>query len=1033
VLIRDGLGLPAADVLDQVPAAVIAVDLDSLVTYWGPGAERLYGWTAQEAVGRLVRELILQGQPMPDEVLARTRAGEVWEGEVLVRHRDGSDLLVFVRNAPLLGPDGTLVGVLGASLDATELRRLEAERASHVSTLGSLADRAAERIGRLQRLTAALVPARTAEEVVAVVVDIGIEAVGAAAGGVSLLEEDRQHVVVVGQRGYDTELVSTYARLPLSMSMPVTDAIRTSVPLLFRDADDWARAYPQLPAVARFRARGAVPITAGGAAIGALSVSFADSHDFADDEIELLLTIARQCGQALERIRLLGVEQRASQVNAFLAEASGLLSRSLSVDRTLSALTSLLVPRLADWVVVHLQEDDRAVARAVAHRDPDAEEALRSLALGHPVDTSGRGGAAEALRTGRSVLHSTVPEAVRARMTLPEPYADLADRLTANSGLAAPLVVGAQVLGALSLARIDRPAYSEADVALVEELASRAAVALSNARAYQFERESALALQQSLLPQVLPDLPGLSFDWRYLPGAEGALVGGDWYDVFALDHGRVGLVIGDVMGRGVAAAAVMGQLRAMARAYAEARLRPAEVLGRLDAALSRLEQGAITTLLYLEVDPATATVIAASAGHLPPLVSVPGHGPTFLEIDPGPPLGAGPGTYPETRQVLSRDATLLLFTDGLVEDREQSVEQGLLQLAAAVAGSPDGNPGELCDRALAGMGRNRAYDDDTALLAVALTGGRGGLEPFTSMVVHREDEIAEVRAELRRHALLWHLPDEVTDDLVLVATELTSNAVLHVGGAVTVTARLEPSRVRLEVHDHAPSALPLPSLSTLTESAGRLDDAALDEVIAALTASVATGRGMGLVDRLARDWGVITDRDGKIVWVELGREDGPAREPDSGHSTSSAVWLRGVPVRLVLASAANLDEMMRELVVAPTAGALPEVGTPARELLMRSARTRDPFRLAAREALARGQRTVDVQAPADERTPELLATFQEMLDALWELGQEGKVLAIAPDPEIVAFRSWWREEIAAQLAGRPPVECPFPPLPAAAS
>jgi serine phosphatase RsbU (regulator of sigma subunit) len=294
----------------------------------------------------------------------------------------------------------------------------------------------------------------------------------------------------------------------------------------------------------------------------------------------------------------------------------------------------------------------------------------------------------------------------------------------AGSVLGVPLALGDRPFAAIGLARLDGRSYREDEQDLIEELAHRAAVAVRNAQQYEHERRTAVTLQRCLLPQRLPRIPGLAFAWRYLPGSAGSLVGGDWYDVLPLDDGRVALVIGDVMGHGIHAAATMGQLRATARAYATADPSPRAVLTLLDAAVSRLEQGRITTAAFAVLDPASRRLTLASAGHLPPLL-IPPHGqPSYVPVDPGPPLSAGFPEYTEIEMTLEGGSTLLFFTDGLVEDRSRPVDEGMRLLQAHVRATPSPaeirDPEALCDGALAALGRTSGHEDDTALLAVAL-------------------------------------------------------------------------------------------------------------------------------------------------------------------------------------------------------------------------------------------------------------------------------------------------------------------------
>jgi serine phosphatase RsbU (regulator of sigma subunit) len=283
------------------------------------------------------------------------------------------------------------------------------------------------------------------------------------------------------------------------------------------------------------------------------------------------------------------------------------------------------------------------------------------------------------------------------------------------------LVVRGTVLGVLALARVGGEGFTDEEQSLVEEITSRAAVAADHAEQFRRERDAALTLQRSLLPQRLPRLAHVALAWRYLPGAEGTYIGGDWYDVIPLADERVALVIGDVMGRGLRAAAVMGQLRATVRAHASTEHRPAEVLRRLDTAVAGLEQEQITTALVAVLDPAERSLVVASAGHYPPLVTTIDEA-YYLDVEPGPPLGAGgAGGYPELSVTLPRGATLLLFTDGLVEDRQMPVDLGLQRLLTAARSVTD--PEMLCDRALTALGRDSSHDDDTAVLAVGLVTG----------------------------------------------------------------------------------------------------------------------------------------------------------------------------------------------------------------------------------------------------------------------------------------------------------------------
>jgi PAS domain S-box-containing protein len=1019
------------DLLAQVPAAVIAVDLEHRITLWSPGAEALYGWSAEEALGRSVRELILVDQvPLAEQVAAATHDGGVWEGEVVVRHRDGSDLLVHVRNAPLRDEEGTLVGVIGASLDVADARRVETVRADELRRASAEAAAAADRLGRLQRLTAALVPAQEEGEVASTICTEVVSAVGAAAAGVVLVAPGGSHLDLAGAVGYSEEQLSAYRRVDLAEGTPVATAYLRGEPLLFPDRESFAEAFPGLRTTGSFHARACLPISVDSTVIGVLAMSFDEPHDFAVEEQMLLLTIARMCGQALERARLITRQERTRQREQVVAAASELLSSSLDISETLQTLTALLVPGLADYVVVHLVDASGAPrVAAVTHRDPEVTTWAKAQAEAVPLDMDAPDGMGRVLRTGEPALHPATPPELRRRV---EEIAgpELAAALVPVSGIGVPIAATGRVLGGLAVVRVEGEPYTDEDLQLVQEIADRAAVAVSHAQAYERERSTALTLQQSLLPRELPAVPGLRYGWRYLPGTAGVHVGGDWYDVVELDHHRVALLIGDVMGRGLEAAGIMGQLRAAARAHMTADRSPAAVLRALDDTVTRLEQGTITTALVAVLDPATRTLVYASAGHLPPLVART-EGTSFLPLDPGPPLGTQVGGWTEHVARLEPGDSLLLFTDGLVEDRTRPVSEGLELLRRSVV-VPAG-PHEACEQALRGTGRDLGHDDDTAVLGVTLADEVEAADHFLSVTVTGPTAARKARSAARSALAGWDVPGDVVDDLLVVLTELVVNAVLHAGGTADVTLRREPSAVRVEVRDEERERMPLPSLTALVSAPGRPDDDRLDAVIAELDRQGTTGRGTTLVAGLAESWGVDLETTGKCVWARFPMRPGPAPVPAArGGSRAAIATLRGLPVRLVLASASNLDDLEREIRTSPLA---PEVLgrrfiEDGARLMLATASLREPSRHAAREALARGQRAVDVSTPVTTESVEALFALRALIADVEDLARGGVLMTPTAELEVAAFRTWWAEELRRQLDGEAPRDCPFPPLPA---
>jgi GAF domain-containing protein/anti-sigma regulatory factor (Ser/Thr protein kinase) len=596
------------------------------------------------------------------------------------------------------------------AVDRAQLRQAEGAARHSAETI-------ANRLTRLHRVTAALAGASTFEAVARAVVDEAAVTLGAVVSALSVLDGDTLHIVGLG--GGTADAQQRWESFPLAAELPASEAVRTNAPVVVRNRTEMDTRYPSLRGYIMGDGTSvSVPVTAGSGPLGALTLRYPVEQIVDDDELELLATIARQCGVALERARLFAAERSARDRSTFLAEAAGVLGSSLDPVATLRNLTGLLIPRFGDWAVVYLKTaDDRIEFAGAAHRNPELTRVMVDLQSRNPLDVSATDGVAEVLRSGRSVRYGSVPDSLRRRATGHIEDAAMAASFTPTSGLAVALTVRDTVLGAVAVARTEGAAYTVEDLALLEDVAGRAAVAIDNAESYRRERDAALTLQRSLLPQRLPLVPGVSFAWRYLPGTVGTRIGGDWYDVIPLEHGRVGLVIGDVMGRGLRAAALMGQLRATARAHASTEVGPAEVLRRLDAALGRLEQDQITTALFALLDPATGSLTVATAGHLPPLLAAGGTA-GYLDVTPGPPLGAGAAEYPELEIMLPPEAMVLLYTDGLVEDRALPVDQGMekLRLALDTASSPE----QMCDRALAALGRDAQHDDDTAMLAVAL-------------------------------------------------------------------------------------------------------------------------------------------------------------------------------------------------------------------------------------------------------------------------------------------------------------------------
>jgi len=415
--------------------------------------------------------------------------------------------------------------------------------------------------------------------------------------------------------------------------------------------------------------------------------------------------------------------KREEDERAFLASTAEALGGVRDPYEALTMIAAAAVPRLADWCVVQLVDREGTLEDvAVTHTDPLKVRWARELQTRFPPDPDAVIGAPEVVRTGRSELYPEVTDDMLVAGAQSPEHLELLRELRISSAMLVPLAARGRRLGAITFVFAESGRrYGDRELALAEELGRRAGLALDHARLFEREHRAAETLQRALLPDSLPSIPDHQLTVRYLPGAEGTEVGGDWYDAFALPDGRFGLAIGDIVGRGIPAAAMMGQVRTALRAYAIYAAQPAEVVDRLYGMTEAFGDVPFATLMYLVLDPATGEGCYASAGHLPPLV-IPAAGRAAYAGSLGtPPLGSmQPATSPQAGIQLERGATLLLFSDGLVEDPPRPLDDGLDALAAA-ATAPSGELEALADGIIARMSGDRSRPDDIALLALRRT------------------------------------------------------------------------------------------------------------------------------------------------------------------------------------------------------------------------------------------------------------------------------------------------------------------------
>jgi anti-sigma regulatory factor (Ser/Thr protein kinase) len=394
---------------------------------------------------------------------------------------------------------------------------------------------------------------------------------------------------------------------------------------------------------------------------------------------------------------------------------------------------------------------------------------------------------------------------------------------------------------------------------MAERAIATAAVARETAAR---EHRIAEALQRSLLPPVTVESDYLEVATYYQAGVEGTSVGGDWYDAIDLGGGRVALIVGDVVGRGIAAASVMGQLRAAARAYAQLDLPPSEVLELLDGMVRELGQDQLVTCIYGIYDPAESEFRYANAGHLPPLLVHAGKPPERLPAAGGPPLGAGPWEIDEHRLVLPVGTMIALYTDGLVERRDRDLDAGISKLAGQLVSNGQ-SIAELADRVVGSLAPDGSEDDIAILLARVCAESA----PHTAVLEVPPEPSALRTARAFTDSTLrgWSLAGEVVDDAALILSELLTNAIVHGAPPIRIRLRRTRGELAIEVDDGA-SAMPR-KLRTTPE----------DE----------HGRGLSIVAHLGSRWAARPCGHGKTVWSTLPLETAAERGPGDHESIGS--------------------------------------------------------------------------------------------------------------------------------------------------
>ncbi|MGW2936619.1 SpoIIE family protein phosphatase [Streptomyces sp. NPDC001156] len=793
----------------EIPDAAIAmIDAEGTVVGWTHAAEQLVGYSAGEVVGRSAAHVL----PPPEDAgrasafAEQCRARGGWAGTAAVRHRDGHTLKMTLRVSLLRGQDAGTRWLVS------------------VTDIGALPSGAAH--GPVRESLLAHAP-------------IGIVVCDPQLRCTWVNDAMERHDGIPRERRFGR-------RLKESLPALEAEALEAVMRQVLESGTTMVHEYRAWPPTDRRREH-------------AFSASFFCLQD-AD---------GRPLGVCSMSVDVTG-NRRARDRLAILSEASTRIGSTLDVMQTGQELADLAVPLLADYAVVDLVEsvqfgeEPSARIGTMNRRPPVMRRAgLASIRPGVPespwarketVPVPATSPYAAVLRTGTSHLEPVLDTA--ATWISHDPVR--AQKVRENgmhSFMVVPIRARHCLLGVALFVRTEEPTpFQEDDLLLAEELVTRAALCLDNARQYARERTAALALQRDLLPHRLAGGAAVEAALRYVPADMEHGVGGDWFDVIGLSGARVALVVGDVVGHGIKAAATMGRLRTAVRTLADMDLPPHELLAHLDDTVRRLSEedadgpdqvpavvGA--TCLYAVYDPITRRCTMARAGHPPPVIIAPQGHVVFPDLPTGAPLGLGLGLVPfESVELELPEGSLLAFyTDGLVESRDDDIDVGLHRLGAVLA-QPESPLEDLCSRALETLPTQAPADDVTLLLARTRA-----LQPAQVASWDLPSELAAVctaRRAAARQLSEWGL-EHLVATVELIVSELVTNAIRHGKG---------PNRLRLIQHQ----VLTCEVFDGNTSQPHPRHPQILDE----------NGRGLFLVAQLSRRWGSRSATDGKVVWAE---------------------------------------------------------------------------------------------------------------------------------------------------------------------
>ncbi|WP_405669945.1 SpoIIE family protein phosphatase [Streptomyces sp. NBC_01530] len=677
--LQDGLSAPSG-LMDLLAVAAVLLDADGRIVLWSPQAEAIFGYTAHEALGQGAARLLVDEDHI--DWVTKTFAevmetGRSWAGTYPIRCKDGSTRTVELRNMRLQDDRGDFYA-LGLGTDSPTLRTLERN------------------------------------------VALSTRLISQSPIGVAIFDTDLRYVAVN----------PTLERIH---GIPATDHLGRRYREIMSAAE-----FEEAETAIRQVLRNGTPLVDRSPIVGRTQADPDHKHAWSISVYRLEDTQGRVLGVAELVVDVTDRYQSAMEASetrrrlALIADGSARIGTTLEVEQTARELAEVTVPEFADVVTVDVLDsvlDEHrpatrvgpALFRALAVKAAYPTEALQAAdAAGQIATYDADRLATRCVRTGRPMLIRHADGNDLTHIARDEHAATLLARAGVHSYIAVPLSARGAVLGFLGLTRARDPRpFDEDDLAIATELASRAAVCIDNARTHQSMRNAAETLQRSLLPDHPPEQPGLQVASRYLPAQAAYEIGGDWYDVLPLGGDKTALVVGDVMGSGIDAAATMGRLRTATAAFAGLDLGPARVLEQLDAITSGLDPY-IATCLYAAYDPHDGTCHMANAGHLPPVLVHSGSHPELLDLPTGTPLGIGGIPFDTTTIHIAPGDQLVLYTDGLVETRHHPIDERLNTLVRLLE-APDSPLEETCDRLLHELRHPDNHDDVALLIARART------------------------------------------------------------------------------------------------------------------------------------------------------------------------------------------------------------------------------------------------------------------------------------------------------------------------